>query len=123
MRGAYGRTMRSAKCTLSAISEPPKPRLITRWCGKSPASVLHRRMLELPTKTMAFFGGGLSRSCCSKAAISVSHLAKSSTAKTGVASNRTKVSERRKEVRMGWIGGEGGRKFLGCKFDKRMGLH
>src|SRR5436309_3457177 len=55
---------------LSAISEPPKPRLITVSSGKSFASVVHSRMLELPTTSTAWAGGGIFLSAASNAAIS-----------------------------------------------------
>src|SRR5688572_10409055 len=66
--------MRSAKCTESLNSDPPKPRLITRCLGKSCANVFHSRMLELPMNRIAFCGGRLVRSLASKARISESHL-------------------------------------------------
>src|SRR5882672_4301357 len=66
--------MRSASAVESAISEPPKPRLMTTFPGKSFASVCHFRMLELPTNKIACFGGGFVRSLASNALISGSHL-------------------------------------------------
>ena len=45
--------------------------------GKSCASDFHRTMLELPTNTMQFFGGGLVWSDASKAAMVFSHLLES----------------------------------------------
>ena len=56
--------------TESMICEPPKPRLMTRWSGKSEASVFHKRMLELPTNRMAPRGGGFVASVAVKALIS-----------------------------------------------------
>ena len=47
-RGLYGWTIRPAKCTESAICEPPKPRRTTGTPGKSSLSVFHKPMLELP---------------------------------------------------------------------------
>jgi hypothetical protein len=46
---------------------------MTWWCGKSVASEVHFRMLELPTKTIAFFGVGDAASPLSKAVMSFSH--------------------------------------------------
>src|ERR1700730_16597521 len=66
--------MRSANAVESAISEPPKPRLMTGLPGKSFASVCHFRMLELPTNRIACFGGGFLLSLASNALISGSHL-------------------------------------------------
>src|SRR5213594_2916344 len=54
------------------ICEPPKPRLMTRCFGKSSASVVQRRMLELPMNSAAPVGGGLVLSAASKARISFS---------------------------------------------------
>src|SRR5581483_6585531 len=76
-RGSYGKIMRSAKCTESASSEPPNPRLTTGKPGKSVFKLDQNRMLELPTKTMHPFGGGLVRSLASKAAMSFSHFLES----------------------------------------------
>src|SRR5436190_3566905 len=67
--------MRSAKFTESAICEPPNPRLTTGKSGKSCARLVHLLMLELPTNTMQFLGGGFVVSLASKAAISFSHCA------------------------------------------------
>src|SRR5437899_148130 len=77
IRGLYGRMMRSAKASESAISDPPKPRLMTLNSDKSCARVFHKRMLELPTNTTAPGGGGLVLSDASNALIAVSHLAES----------------------------------------------
>src|SRR6266850_6220349 len=65
-------TIRSAKFAESASCEPPNPRLTTGNEGKSLLRFVHRRMLELPTKTMQSFGGGLVLSLASNAAISFS---------------------------------------------------
>src|SRR5262245_31565662 len=69
--------MRSTNATESAICEPPKPRLTTWNSGKLSARLVQRRMLELPVKRIDPAGGGLVRSCASKAAISFSHFATS----------------------------------------------
>src|SRR5579872_6155803 len=69
--------IRSAKAVESAIFDPPNPRLMTLWPGKSWASVFQIRMLELPTKRIAPWGGGLVRSLASKALISGSHIERS----------------------------------------------
>src|SRR5262245_29972784 len=65
-------TMRSTYLTRSAISDPPKPRLMIFRSGKYDA-VSHRRIVELPTKTMPPFWGGDILSAASNAAISFSH--------------------------------------------------
>src|SRR5258706_10795784 len=69
--------MRSARLAESASCEPPKPRLITGREGKWTVRLVHFLMLELPTKTMQFLGGGLVLSLASNAPISFSHLAES----------------------------------------------
>src|SRR5947207_3448160 len=69
--------MRSAKFAESARCEPPKPRLTTGYEGKWAERLVHFLMLELPTKTMQPFGGGLVLSLASNAAISFSHLPES----------------------------------------------
>src|SRR6185436_16413875 len=56
----------------SEICEPPKPRLMTRYCGKSCGTDFHMRMLELPTNSMACLGAGFVLSLASKARISFS---------------------------------------------------
>src|SRR6185436_4022852 len=61
--------IRSAYFTESASCEPPKPRLMTLRSGKASVD-FHIRMLELPTKTISFSGGGLVLSLASKAAMS-----------------------------------------------------
>ena len=44
--------------TESAISDPPKPRLMTLRSGKASVD-FHSLMLELPMKTISFSGGGV----------------------------------------------------------------
>src|SRR6185295_10012095 len=65
--------IRSAYFTESAVSEPPKPRLMILRSGNASVD-FHIRIEELPTKTISFWGGGLALSCASKAAMSFSHL-------------------------------------------------
>src|SRR5579875_1065200 len=50
--------IRSAEYVVSAIAEPPNPRLITGTPGKSGARVVHIRIEELPTNSTASRGGG-----------------------------------------------------------------
>src|SRR5712671_6316869 len=69
--------MRSARLAESASCEPPKPRLTTGKEGKWTVRLVHFLMLELPTKTMQFLGGGLVLSLASNALISFSHLVES----------------------------------------------
>src|SRR5580765_1224647 len=69
--------MRSAKWVESTISDPPNPRLITLYSGKSWASDFHIVIVEAPTNRIAFLGGGFARSAVSKAAMSRSQRAKS----------------------------------------------
>ena len=51
--------IRPAKFAESASCDPPKPRLTTGNEGKSVTRLVQRLMLELPTKTIQPFGGGL----------------------------------------------------------------
>src|SRR4029079_9513899 len=62
----------STERTASTMSEPPKPRLMIFKSGKYDA-VSHRRIVELPTKTMPPLWGGDILSAASKAAMSFSH--------------------------------------------------
>src|SRR5215468_851060 len=100
--------IRSAKCVLSRISEPPNPRLTTCCSGKSRARVFQRRMVEEPMNSTAPLGGGLVWSVLSKAAISCSHRVKLCSAATQTAWLKAKVTQKsgkRLEWRfMGWIG-------------------
>src|SRR5262249_32567671 len=52
------------------ISDPPKPRLITRLPGRSSGKVFQRRKEELPMNRMPSRGGALVRSLASNARIS-----------------------------------------------------
>src|SRR5581483_3337545 len=72
--------MRSAYATLSASSEPPNPRLIVGTPGKSCASVVQNRIVELPTKTTALAGGGCTASFFVRVAISAAHFSGAATA-------------------------------------------
>ena len=55
------------------MNDPPKPRLIAAMPGKLSAN-FQNRMLELPTNTTAFAGGGCARSAASNFLMSASHL-------------------------------------------------
>src|SRR6478672_67442 len=54
------------------ICDPPKPRFIPGFLGKSASNDFHIRMLELPIKTIGLAGGGFVLSFASNAAISFS---------------------------------------------------
>src|SRR5688500_12003295 len=58
---------------LSAICDPPKPRLMTGSSGKSLARVVQSRMLELPTNNTPPEVGGRLASDASNARISFSN--------------------------------------------------
>src|SRR5687767_185735 len=58
---------------LSAICDPPKPRLMTGSSGKSLARVVQSRMLELPTNNTPPEVGPCLASAASKARISFSN--------------------------------------------------
>src|SRR5581483_2026628 len=55
---------------LSAIAEPPKPRLITGTPGKSRGNVVHIRIEELPTNSTPCCGGGCSPSFATSSSMS-----------------------------------------------------
>src|SRR5262249_50854534 len=55
------------------ICDPPNPRLTTGIFGKYLARS-HNLILELPMNTIPPGEGGISRSCCSNAAIAFAHL-------------------------------------------------
>jgi hypothetical protein len=54
---------------LSAITDPPNPRLSVGTFGKSVLSVFQLTMLELPIKSTAPCGGGVFRSAASNRAM------------------------------------------------------
>src|SRR3954468_8986212 len=86
--------MRSTYATLSASSEPPKPRLITGTPGKSFSNDVHFTIDELPMNTTPFFGGGRTASCCVNLSIAPAHF--SGAAKSSGARHRAeRVSKRR----------------------------
>ena len=57
--------------------EPPKPRLSTGSPGKSSLSVVHMRIVELPTKTIPPGAGGVVRSASSNCSISFANRSRS----------------------------------------------